>query len=70
MLYTDGGYDPPDKDKAARAEWGAEMWYRYISERDIDDRPRALVGRGARNRPTKLFSLNGHVVTDVDSHTT
>ena len=23
MLYTDGGYDPPDKDKAARAGWGA-----------------------------------------------
>eukprot|EP01046_Picozoa_sp_COSAG06_P030398 COSAG06_NODE_2885_length_6133_cov_190.874544_1_plen_340_part_00 len=42
------------------------LGYRYIPERDIDDRPRALVGRGARNRPTKLFSLNGPVVTDVD----
>ena len=64
MLYTDGGYDPPDKDKAARAGWGAEMWYRYIPERDIDDRPRALRGR---NRPTILYSLKGPVITDVDS---
>ena len=64
MLYTDGGYDPPDKDKAARAGWGAEMWYRYIPERDIDDRPRALRGQ---NRPTILYSLKGPVITDVDS---
>ena len=40
------------------------MWYRYIPERDIDDRPRALRGQ---NRPTILYSLKGPVITDVDS---